>query len=32
MGTRAKVVQERAGHARIGTTYDIYGHVLQEGD
>lgn len=29
-GLRAKAVQERAGHARIGTTFDIYGHALPE--
>ncbi len=31
-GMRAKAVQERAGHTRIGTTFDFYGHVLQEED
>lgn len=29
-GMRAKAVQERAGHAKIGTTFDIYGHVLEK--
>ena len=29
-GIRSKVIQERAGHARIGTTFDIYGHDLDE--
>lgn len=32
MGARPKLVQERAGHARIGTTFDIYGHALPEED
>lgn len=27
-GENAKVVQERAGHSRISTTLDIYGHVM----
>lgn len=31
-GIRAKAVQKRAGHARIGTTFDIYGHTLVEED
>ncbi|MEH7236792.1 tyrosine-type recombinase/integrase [Bacillus sp. JJ1562] len=31
-GIRAKAVQKRAGHARIGTTFDIYGHTLIEED
>lgn len=31
-GIRTKAVQKRAGHARIGTTFDIYGHTLIEED
>lgn len=31
-GLRPKAVQERAGHARIDTTFDFYGHVLPEED
>ncbi|MFD2133785.1 hypothetical protein ACFSKI_21470 [Pseudogracilibacillus auburnensis] len=27
-----KAVQERAGHAKMGTTFDIYGHALPEED
>lgn len=29
-GLRPKAVQERAGHTRIDTTFDFYGHVLPE--
>lgn len=31
-GLRLKAVQERAGHAKMGTTFDIYGHTLPEED
>lgn len=31
-GTHAKVIQERLGHATIGTTMNVYGHVLQKAD
>lgn len=31
-GIRPKAVQKRAGHTRIGTTFDIYGHMLIEED
>ena len=27
-GTNPKIVSERLGHARVGTTLDIYSHVL----
>lgn len=29
-GVHAKVIQERLGHTNIGTTMNIYGHVLKE--
>lgn len=31
-GTHAKVIQERLGHATIGTTMNVYGHVLEKAD
>lgn len=31
-GTHAKVIQERLGHSTIGTTMNVYGHVLQKAD
>lgn len=31
-GLRLKAVQERAGHSKMGTTFDIYGHALPEED
>ncbi|WP_366160645.1 site-specific integrase [Bacillus infantis] len=31
-GVHAKVIQERLGHSKIGTTMNTYGHVLQEAD
>ncbi|MBM7679673.1 tyrosine-type recombinase/integrase [Gracilibacillus alcaliphilus] len=31
-GLRLKKVQDRAGHAKMGTTFDIYGHSLPEED
>ena len=27
-GVHCKVVQERLGHAKVGTTMDIYSHVM----
>lgn len=31
-GVHAKVIQERLGHATIGTTMNVYGHVLEQAD
>src|SRR5690606_36329001 len=31
-GVHAKVISERLGHGDIGTTMNIYGHVLREAD
>lgn len=31
-GVHAKVIQERLGHATIGTTMNVYGHVLEKAD
>lgn len=31
-GVHAKVISERLGHANIGTTINIYGHVLRSAD
>lgn len=31
-GVHAKIIQERLGHANIGTTMNIYGHVFRESD
>lgn len=31
-GVHAKIIQERLGHSKIGTTMDTYGHVLQEAE
>ena len=31
-GVHAKIIQERLGHSKIGTTMDIYGHVLQDAE
>jgi integrase len=28
----AKVVQERLGHATIGMTLNVYGHIFPQGD
>ena len=28
-GVHPKIVQERLGHAKVGTTLDIYSHVVQ---
>jgi integrase len=32
LGTHARVIQQRAGHASIRTTFDVYGSVLPEVD
>lgn len=31
-GVHAKVIQERLGHSTIGTTMNVYGHVLEQAD
>lgn len=31
-GVHAKVIQERLGHSTIGTTMNVYGHVLRKAD
>lgn len=31
-GVHAKIIQERLGHSKIGTTMDTYGHVFQEAE
>ncbi|PNP94793.1 hypothetical protein BMT55_00105 [Listeria newyorkensis] len=31
-GVHAKIIQERLGHADIGTTMNVYGHVFREAD
>lgn len=31
-GVHAKVIQERLGHSTIGTTMNVYGHVLEKAD
>lgn len=31
-GVHAKVIQERLGHTTIGTTMNVYGHVLEKAD
>ncbi|GJM80180.1 hypothetical protein HMSSN139_26760 [Paenibacillus sp. HMSSN-139] len=31
-GVHAKIISERLGHADIGTTMDVYGHVIKKAD